>query len=238
MWQATPSSALPPASPGVGAPTLPLISARFEDQRSSTTLGERIEDLGRDGCRQTPGSDVVERPYVGQWLVDIQQRYRGPDSSEPTGPDPTGTNDVADPLVFAWYGRRVLGTPDGPPTASMSIPPERCQVSDAGQADEIRTALKRTGALPPTENRLAGATPCLVTLPTTSSSSSPPCRPGELSLPRSTPKAPEAAERPGPVTPPTPETPRTDLTLVCSWLDLTWPRPVSPRTIWHDACRR
>ncbi len=58
---------------------------------------------------------------------------------------------MADPLVFAWYGRRVLGTPDGPPTASMSIPPERCQVSDAGQADEIRAALERTGALPPTE---------------------------------------------------------------------------------------
>lgn len=221
-----------------GAPyEAPLLAAKAEDQRIAAGLGERIEDLNA-WLPADAWIDPVDRPYDGHWLIDIQQRYRGPESTEPAGPDPTGTDLVADPVVFPWYGRQVLGTPDGPPSAAMSVAPERCQVSDAGQAGEIRAELERSGALPPTEASpgwrytVPGEPAYDVVVQLVA------LRPGELSCLDYS-KAPEAPDAtPAPVIPSTPETPRTDLTRVCSWLDLPWPRPATPRTLWHEACRR
>jgi hypothetical protein len=215
----------------------PLLPATAEHQQIVTTLGERIEDLAA-WLPPSAWVDPIERPYVGQWLIDIQQRYRGPDASEPAGPDPTGTDLIADPQIFATYGRKVLGTPDGPPTEAMTVAPERCQLSDAERAADIRSELERSGALPPSAatpgwRYTVPADPAydvivqLVAL-----------RPGELSCLDYS-KAPEA-EAPAPPTSTSTvlDTPRTDLTVVCRWLDLSWSRPPSPRTVWHEPCRR
>jgi hypothetical protein len=215
----------------------PLLEATEADQRLVTDLGDRIEHLD-DWLPPDAWVDAAERPYIGQWLVDIMQRYRSPDSQEPMGPDPTRLETLASPRHFATFGLPVIGTPDGPPTAATTIDPERCQVADAERAAEIADELRRTRALAPTAMQPGWR----YTVP------GPPSydvivqlvalRPGELSCLDYS----KAPEDPPPAPPPPSssvvETPRTDHTIVCRWLDLTWARPMTPRTLWHDACRR
>ena len=214
----------------------PLLAADEADQRLVTGLGARIEDLSA-WLPPDAWVDPEARPYVGQWLVDVMQRHRSPDSQEPVGPDPTRLETLASPRYFASFGLPVIGTPDGPPTAATAIAPERCQVSDAERAAEIGDELRRTGALAPTTTQPGWR----YTVP------GPPSydvivqlvalRPGEFSCLDYS----KASEDAPPAPPPTSsvvETPRTDLTIVCWWLDVAWPRPPTPRTLWHDACRR
>jgi hypothetical protein len=212
----------------------PLQAATAEHQQVVTALGERIEDLA-SWLPRDAWVDPVERPYVGQWLVDVMQQYRSPDSPAPAGPDPTGLDSFANPATFESFGRKVIGTPDGPPTAAMTVAPERCQVSDAEWAAEVRDELQQSGALPPT----ADAPGWRYTVPGNPSYDVViqlvALRLGEFScLDYSV----EAGEPAPPPTPTRVDTPRTDLTLVCWWLDLSWSRPRTPRILWHEPCRR
>ncbi len=213
----------------------PLTSSQEE---TVTTLGERIEDLGA----WLPASswvDSVERPYASEWLVDVQQLWRG--EPGPVGPDPSRV--LFEGAAILQFGHPAIGSPAGPPTASTSQAPERCQVVGAEAADRIRQTLVDSDALPPTNERYGwrytvpgpeGFDVAVQLVPLRPDQVE--CLDSQADLHATGPVAP--APTPEPATPSMPETPRTDLTLVCSWLDLTWPRPVSPRTLWHEACRR
>ena len=220
----------------------PLLAATGEHQAVATTLGARLEDLAA-WLPPSAWVDATARPYVGQWLINVQQRYRSPDSTAPVGSDPTDLGVIGDyGVAFGPYGVPVIGTPDGPPNAATPIADERCQVTDAESAAEIRNELRRSGAVPP-----GGTEPGwrytvqgdptydiivrLVAL-----------RPGELSCLdwRSDVAAPVATPAPSPqrVGPTVVETRRTDQSPVCWWLDLAWSRPPTPRTLQHQPCSR
>ena len=125
----------------------PLLAATTEHQAIATTLGERLEDL----AAWLPSSawvDATARPYVGQWLVNIQQRYRSPDSTAPAGGDPDGT--IADhSKAFGPYGR--TGHRHARWPTDRRVPGRRRALPDHRRqsAAEIRDDLARTGAVPP-----------------------------------------------------------------------------------------